>query len=188
MNTTSPSLLERLRGKGEPQAWNRFTELYTPLLYYWARRLGLQPQDAADLVQEVFAVLVQKLPEFSYDRGKRFRSWLRTVLVNKWLDLRRRRNEPPLAGDDSAFADLAVPDDVAELGGAEYRQNLLRRALELMQAEFQPTTWQACWEYVVEEKPAAEVAKHLGLSVGAVYVAKSRVLSRLRQELAGLMD
>src|SRR5947209_16257345 len=78
MHTTPVSLLQRLRKPGEEQAWQRFTELYTPLLYYWTRHLGLQAQDAADLVQEVFTVLVEKLPEFAYDRNKSFRNWLRT--------------------------------------------------------------------------------------------------------------
>jgi RNA polymerase sigma-70 factor (ECF subfamily) len=69
MHTTSATLLERLRQPADQEAWARFVRLYTPLPYYWARRVGLQEQDAADLVQEVFAVLFQKLPEFTYDRG-----------------------------------------------------------------------------------------------------------------------
>jgi RNA polymerase sigma-70 factor, ECF subfamily len=110
------------------------------------------------------------------------------VLLNKWRDNRRRRSEPPLDANDPAFQELAVPDDAAALGEAEYQHTLLRRALEVMQAEFQPTTWKAYWEYVVLGRPAAEVAAELGISVGAVYIAKSRVLSRLRQELHGLLD
>ena len=188
MDTTNISLLDRLKLPVDQLAWSRFVDLYTPLIYSWARQVGLQESDAADLVQEVFAALVQKMPEFSYDRHKSFRGWLRTVLLNRWRDTRRRRTEAPLAADDSAFEDLAVPDGAAELGEADYQQNLLRRALELMQADFQPATWKACWEYVVAGRPAAEVAAELGISVGAVYVAKSRVLSRLRQELDGLMD
>jgi RNA polymerase sigma-70 factor (ECF subfamily) len=186
--TTSASLLERLGRPGDQEAWQRFAALYTPLLHYWTRHLGLQPHDAADLVQEVFALLVQKLPEFTYDRQQSFRAWLRTLLLNKWRDNRRRRNEPPLDAGDPAFAELAVPDGAAALGEAEYQQRLLRQALEVMRAEFRPTTWKACWEYVALGRPAAEVAAALGISVGAVYVAKSRVLSRLRQELKGLLE
>jgi RNA polymerase sigma-70 factor (ECF subfamily) len=188
MHTTPSSLLQRLRRPGQEQAWQRFTELYTPLLYYWARHLGLQPQDASDLVQEVFTLLVRKLPEFSYDRHKSFRNWLRTVTFNKWRDLQRRRADRPLASNDAALQQLAAPDNADLLGETEYRQMLIRRALQIMQDEFQPATWRACWEYVVEERPAAEVAAKLGVSVGTVYVAKSRVLSRLRQELSGLLD
>ena len=187
MDKTPISLLERLRQPGERQAWQRFTELYTPLMYYWARRLGMQPSDAADLVQDVFAILIQKLPEFAYDRRKSFRSWLRTVMFNKWRD-QQRRAEPPQQADDATFAELAGPDNADWVGEEEYRQNLIRRALQIMQADFQPTTWKSCWEHVVSDRSAAEVAAELGISVGAVYVAKSRVLSRLRQELEGLLD
>jgi RNA polymerase sigma-70 factor (ECF subfamily) len=188
MHTTPVSLLERLRRPDAEPAWQRFTELYTPLLYYWTRHLGLQPQDAADLVQEVFTVLVQKLPEFTYYRHKSFRNWLRTVTLNKWRDRQRKHVETPLPNDTAAFAELAAPDDAEVLSEKEYRQLLIKRALQVMQAEFQPSTWKACWEYVVAERPAAEVAAELGISVGSVYVAKSRVLSRLRQELEGLLD
>src|SRR5205823_5013820 len=87
MHTTPASLLERLQRADEQTAWVRFVELYTPVLFAWARRLGLQAQDAADLVQEVFTVLVRKLPEFRYDRQKSFRGWLRTITLNKWRDV-----------------------------------------------------------------------------------------------------
>src|SRR5262249_2182105 len=73
MHTTPVSLLERVRRLGEQQAWERFVDMYTPLLYHWACRMGMQQSDAADLVQEVFTVLVAKLPEFVYDRQKSFR-------------------------------------------------------------------------------------------------------------------
>jgi RNA polymerase sigma-70 factor (ECF subfamily) len=187
MHTTSASLLERLRQPGDEAAWGEFVELYTPLIYYWARRVGLQDQDAADLVQEVFAVLVKKLPEFEYVEGKSFRAWLRTVTINKWREGRRRRSVP-MAARDVDLAELADPGEAEAFWEKEYRQVLVSRALRLMQAEFRPTTWKACWEHVVSGRSAAEVAAELGISVGAVYAAKFRVLARLRQELEGLMD
>jgi RNA polymerase sigma-70 factor, ECF subfamily len=186
MDTTPSSLFERLQQPTERQvAWSRFVQLYTPFLFDRARRLGLQAQDAADLVQDVFTVLLRELPGFHYDRGRSFRGWLHTVLANKWRESCRRRVVPP-AGP--GVNDLAGPDDVAAFEEAEYRQFLSGRALELMQAEFQPTTWKACWEHVVSGRSAAEVAAELGISEGAVYVAKHRVLRRLRQELDGLLD
>jgi RNA polymerase sigma-70 factor, ECF subfamily len=188
MNTTSVSLLERLRQPGEAEAWARLVELYTPLLYYWACKMGLQEQDAADLVQDVFTVLVQKLPEFQYDRHKSFRGWLRTILCNKWRDQQRRSAAFPCSHDEAALANLAGPDAPEPFWETEYRQQLVGRALELMQAEFQPATWKACWEAVVSGRPAADVAAELGMSVAAVYAAKSRVLRRLRQQLDGLLD
>jgi len=188
MNTTPVSLLERLRRPGEPEAWERFVQLYTPLLYYWARRVGLQTQDAADLVQDVFAVLVQKLPEFTYDEHKSFRAWLRTVTLNKWRDRCKHRATARIAGNEAALSELASPDETAAFEEAEYRQHLVSHALQVMQADFQPATWKACWEYVVADRPAADVARELAITVNAVYLAKARVLARLRQELQGLLD
>jgi RNA polymerase sigma-70 factor (ECF subfamily) len=188
MNTTSVSLLERLRQPVEREyAWRRFVQLYTPLLYHWARLLGLSSADAADLVQEVFALLVRQLPQFAYDRQKSFRGWLHTVFLNKWRDLRRRAAAAPHAGD-SAVEEASGPDPIADFDEAEYRQHLVQRLLQLMQTEFHPTTWKACWEFVVADRPAADVARELGITVNAVYLAKSRVLTRLRQELDGLLD
>jgi RNA polymerase sigma-70 factor (ECF subfamily) len=188
MNTTPASLLERLHRPDERAAWERFVDLYTPLIYYWARRAGLQPSDAADLVQDVFTVLVKKLPEFTYDRQKSFRGWLRTVTLNKWCENHRRRGARLPTADDSALEALANGGDPEALSEAEYRQHLATRALRLMQAEFPATTWKACWEVVVGGRPAAEVAAELDISTAAVYTAKSRVLRRLRQELAGLLE
>jgi RNA polymerase sigma-70 factor (ECF subfamily) len=188
MNTTSVSLLERLRQPGADEAWTRFVQLYTPLLYYWARRLGLREEDAADLVQDVFTVLVRKLPEFNYDRDRSFRSWLHTVFRNKWHETGRRQADLLPGAGPGGLSGVASPDNVAALGESEFRQHLMMRALQLMQADFEPATWKACWEHAVCGRPAADVAQELDLTVNAVYLATSRVLRRLRQELAGLLD
>lgn len=90
---TPASLLERLRQPAPESAWTRFVQLYTPLLFFWARRLGLRDADAADLVQDVLVLLVRKLPEFSYDRNKSFRAWLRTVTLNCWRNGARRTSK-----------------------------------------------------------------------------------------------
>jgi RNA polymerase sigma-70 factor, ECF subfamily len=184
MHTTSVSLLQRLRQQSTADSWERLTRLYTPLLFHWARRLGLQEQDAGDLVQEVLIVLVKKLPEFEYQPGRSFRGWMRTILMNKWRDRPRRKPAGPL---DTEMQPLAPVDDDA-LEEREYRLHVLGQALRLMSADFEPATWQACWETVVCDRPAAQVAAELGISVNAVYLAKSRVLNRLRQDLEGLLD
>jgi RNA polymerase sigma-70 factor (ECF subfamily) len=188
MYSTPISLLQRLRQPDAQPAWRQFVDLYTPLLYYWALRLNLQKSDAADLVQDVLLVLVQKLPEFEYDRRKSFRSWMRTILVNKWRTRRRGPARVPGAAGEAVLDAAVVPPEIEAFSEAEYQQYVIRRALELMQAEFQPTTWKACWEMTVNGRPAADVAAELGISEGAAYVAKSRVLRRLKQQLAGLLD
>lgn len=186
MYETSASLLERLRHPNEQAAWERFVRLYTPLLYHWTCRLWMPEQDAADLVQDVFALLLQKLPQFRYEPQKSFRAWLHTVVLNKWRDHQRRRALAPAAATDGVLADLEAPELANTFEETEYRQYLVRRALELMQSEFQPTTWKVCWEHAVNGKPAAEVALQLGISADSVYAATSRVLRRLRQDLDGL--
>ena len=143
--------------------------------------MGLQDADAADLAQDVFAVLVRKLPEFNHDPRRSFRGWLHTVLLNRWRD--RTRHTPA-----SLPNDVPAPDPIEEIHESEYRRHLVDRALRLMRSDFETTTWRACWGCVAEGRPAAEMAAELGLSVAAVYIARSRVLRRLRQELAGLID
>lgn len=186
MEPTPVSLLDRLRRPTDQPAWERFVQLYTPLLGHFARRLGLDGPDAADLLQDVFAVLVHKLPEFRYDPHRRFRGWLWTLTLNK-LRERRRRTLPEQA-NPGQLAELAVADDVEAITESDYRQYLTRRALEVMRAEFQPATWQAFWECVVNDRSAADVSRELGLSENAVYLAKGRVLRKLRKELEGLLD
>jgi RNA polymerase sigma-70 factor (ECF subfamily) len=184
MHTTPVSLLERLRRPADQDAWERFVQLYTPLLYSWAHRRGLQDQDAADLVQDVLLILVRKLPEFAYDRHKSFRGWLRTILLNRW----RNRQRLPPAEPLQDIADPAGPDVAEMFAETEYRRRLVERALELMRTDFEPVTWKAFWEFHVAGRAAAEVAAELGLRPGSVYMAKARVLQRLREERDGLLD
>lgn len=194
MESTPASLMARLCGLAtEPRttvdetAWARFVDLYTPLLHHWARRLEPQEADALDLLQEVFLHLHRKLPEFLYNRGKSFRSWLRTLMFNKWRD-RRRAGPAPAIADSHVLDQVTARDTLAEFTEADYRRYLVRRAMELMKTDFEPSTWKAFWEAAVHERPAAEVAQELHLSVAAVYKAVSRVRKCLRQELEGLLS
>jgi RNA polymerase sigma-70 factor (ECF subfamily) len=186
MHTTPASLLERLRDSEEKAAWERFVLLYTPLLYHWARRLSLSGQDADDLVQDVFVLLVRELPKFNYDPQKRFRGWLWSITLNKCRERKRRAQAVPVP--TSAQPDLAVADNTEAIDDEEYRRYLVQRALKLMEAEFQPQTLKAFHECIAADRPAADVAAELGVSIDSVYAAKSRVLRRLREELAGLLD
>jgi RNA polymerase sigma-70 factor (ECF subfamily) len=187
MYTTPVSLLQRLREPNAEEAWNRFVALYTPLLVHWTRRLGLSDAEAADVVQEVFVILLRELPKFSYRPGSRFRGWLWTVTLNKHRE-RQRLCKQPLAWEAAGEVASPEPDPGDEVAEAEYRSYLVERAMQLMRTDFEPTTWQACWRYVAEGRPAAEVAAELGISVNAVHLAKARVLRRLRRELDGLLD
>jgi RNA polymerase sigma-70 factor (ECF subfamily) len=160
--------------------------MYTPLLYYFARRTGLQEADAADLVQDVLALLFRKLPEFTHDQKRSFRGWLRTLTLNKWREHRRRATLP--LAPDATLDEIPGPDDTSALEETEYRRHLVGQALEVLRREFPITTWTAFQNYVIADRPADEVAAQLNVRVGTVYAAKSRVLTRLRQELAGLLD
>ncbi|HJZ56074.1 MAG TPA: sigma-70 family RNA polymerase sigma factor [Gemmataceae bacterium] len=188
MDATSYTLLEQLCGPAPATVWPRFVHLYTPLLVRWAERAGVQAADRPDLIQDVFLVLLRALPSFTYAPGRSFRAWLHTVFVNKWKDTCRKRVPVPLAADGSEFPVPAVDDHTLAIDEAEYRAVLVARAAKLIEADFNPTTWRAFWATAVEDRPAAEVAAELGLSTNAVYLARSRVLNRLRTELDGLLD
>ncbi len=184
MHSTSPSLLERLREPDQPEAWSRFAELYTPLLYFWLRRLGLAADDAADLVQEVFLLLMVKLPRFRYRNDGSFRGWLHTLTINKYRESQRRRKESILDHLDEVPADEAR----GRLEETEYRLHLVKQALAILQDQFPPSTWRYFEACVVAGVEPQEVADRFGVGVGTVYAAKSKVLARLRAELAGLLD
>jgi RNA polymerase sigma-70 factor, ECF subfamily len=176
-----------LREAADEEAWRRLVHLYTPLLFSWARRAGQDEHAAADLVQEVFMILLRTLPTFKSDGRGKFRGWLRTIMLNKLRDRKRRE-----AREEKAAARLAPASeapDMAELfWEGEYQRELTRRALQLMQEEFASSTWKACWETVVVGRPSPEVAAELGITENAVYIAKCRVLRRLRHELSGLVE
>ncbi len=193
MYSTPQSLLVRLctplRPVGQTAddaAWSRFVDLYSPLLYHWATRLTPQEADALDLVQEVFLLLHQKLPEFRYKRDRSFRNWLYTVLCNCWRD-RQRRMAPPAAVDPLLLANIPAADPWEQFTEADYQRYLIRRAMELMRTDFEPASWRAFWETIVQERAAAEVAGELQMSIAAVYKAASRVRQTLRRELEGLV-
>jgi RNA polymerase sigma-70 factor (ECF subfamily) len=133
-------------------------------------------------------VLVGKLPEFTYDHQRSFRAWLRTLLLNRWRDGLRRRAARPAEVGHADLDGLAASASAQLFEETEYRRQLVGRALHLIRSEFHEATWKAWTEHGLAGRPAALVARELGLTVGAVYAAKFRVLSRLRRELEGLLD
>jgi len=191
MNSTSANLLKRLREPQAESAWQRFVELYAPLIFYWARQKGLNADDASDLLQDVLTTLLTRLPEFQHDPDRRFRGWLRTITVNRVTDMHRRNAIRSLQTelDSTAVLNLLTQADSNDrFIESEYRAVVINGALDLLRSEFQPVTWQACWLQIVEGQPASAVASQLNIPLNSVYLAKSRVLARLRQELEGLMD
>jgi RNA polymerase sigma-70 factor (ECF subfamily) len=184
MDQPPDSLLDRLRREGSRQDWERFVGLYGPLLEFWAQRL-LPGDDAADLVQDVLLRVMQRLPSFAGKGNRSFLAWLRAVMLNRWRDLRRRAAAQPRTAGSAALKAVAGADDLDVVITTEDRDFLIRRALQIMQTDFEPTTWRACWERVVAGRPAAEVAAELGVSVAVVRSATYRVIRRLRSELAG---
>jgi RNA polymerase sigma-70 factor, ECF subfamily len=186
MEPTGDGLLDRLRRGGERADWDRFTELYGPLVEHWARRLCSRPDDVADLVQDVFVRVIERLPSFAGSGEKSFLAWLRSVTLNRGRDL-GRRGALRSAVECGALDDFAAEDEgLRELALAEERDIVVRRAMQVMQSDFEPATWRACWECVAADRPAAEVAAELGVNVEVVYSACYRVIRRLRQELGGM--
>ncbi len=187
--STSHTLLDRVRLR-EPEAWQRFVHLYGPTIYGWAERTSLQAHDAADVTQEVFQSVALHIDRFRRDRpGDTFRGWLRTITLNKVRDLFRNRPNYAVgtAEVDDRLARLTAGDD-SDSSLPESTGQLAHRALQLIQTDFEPTTWQAFLLCTVSGRTVAETAAELGLTAAAVYKAKSRVTIRLRRELDGLLD
>ncbi len=191
--STSSSLLQRVKDQ-DPAAWQRLVDLYGPLVFSWCFQRQLQQADRDEIFQEVFKAVAAGIARFNKDQsGGTFRGWLRILTRNKVADhLRRRKKAVQATGGSDAQGQLAqVPDpdgDLDEGADASQESALLHRALNLIQGEFETRTWKAFWRVTVEGHDSAAVAKELGISLNAVYKAKSRVLQRLRQELGDLED
>jgi RNA polymerase sigma-70 factor (ECF subfamily) len=193
LSATPVSLLERLRVGPDAGAWQRFADLYTPLIARWLRTLGLQSADVDDLTQETLGVLTRELPHFRHNlRPGAFRRWLRGIVVNRLRTFRRARHPVPAGGQpalEQALSFLDDPDsDLNRRWDEEHDRHVVRRLLELIEPEFAPTTWQAFCRVVLQGQPTQEVAAALAMSPNAVRVAKSRVLARFRKEIDGLID
>jgi RNA polymerase sigma-70 factor, ECF subfamily len=185
MLSTSLSLLDELQTTTDGECWEKFVRLYTPVLGAWASRLGLSSSDAEDLLQDVFALLVQKIDRYQPCEQGRFRDWLRVVLTNRFRE-RRRKRTPELASVDPI--DTRGDDPLAAFWEKEYQQLVVARALEFLRDRFEERVWRAFWLTTVEGRSTMEVADELRMSVGAVYVARSRVLTKLRREFEGFLD
>ena len=200
-DATSISLLKAVR-QFDQDACRRMVELYSPLLLIWCQRAGVQPADAADIVQDVFSSVFKKIGGFRREKpGDTFRGWLRVILRHKLADHFRRRREMAAAqGGSTAHALLQeLPDPLSLAAEPDFdfgetaeevqkeTEQVMRRALELIQREFEQKTWKAFLGMVVDNRRQADVAADLGISVGAVRQAKYKVLKRLRSEFSDLI-
>lgn len=197
--STRYSLLLRIQDPRDHAAWEEFAALYEPLVYNIARRKGLQDADARDLVQEVFRAVAGAARRWTPDpeRGS-FRGWLYTIARNRLVNaLRTERRHGRAAGGSNVQRLMELAPDANGHGNEhddeleidiEYRRRLFLAAARSIESDFSRSTWQAFWQTAVLSREVAAVADELGLTNGAVYIARSRVLARLKrrvQELAG---
>lgn len=201
LNSTSISLLDRLR-RNDEDAWSRLVQIYGPVVYGWSRKRGLSPEDASDIMQEVFRAVMRSIGSFQRpsNQSGAFRGWLWTITRHKNLDFVRNIASQPIArggstalqklhalastdvdSDDPSMTSDVQPADGEELSGIH------RRAIDLVRHHFDRTTWQAFWRTAVDGCSPEDVANELGVSRWAVYKARSRILERLRSDLEGLV-
>ena len=185
MPETRISLILRLPRSADAAAWREFVELYEPLVLRFARRRGLQDADAHDLVQRVFTSVAGAVDRWQPDasRGK-FRAWLFRIARNHLINQATlRHRERPVGGSTQVRKLQAEIDErVVDAGDAEleYRRAVFESAAARVKRLVQPATWSAFWETMVEGRTCESVAEELGMTVGAIYVARSRVVARLR--------
>ncbi len=177
---TRASLLLRLQQPDDERAWQEFVEIYQPLIERLAIRYGLQSADAQDISQEVLTRVAKAIPEWEHDPSRgTFRGWLTRVTRNLTIEQFRTRARRPLTNPESGQLEQFQrnADSIFQL---EQRRELFGWAARKVREHFTPATWQAFWLTAVEQRPPGEVAEHLGLTAGAVYIARSRVMARLR--------
>ena len=192
---TKASLLLRLRDQSDNDAWGLFTEIYVPLVLGLAKKWGLQDSDAADLVQEVMAEVARSISKFEYkpELG-RFRSWLYKIANRTlWRHQRRATRQAQGTGDTEMLqlihnVDSGEANQREEEWNEQYQRQLFTWAAEQISKSVTESTWSAFWETAVVGRKPENVACELGLSVGSVYVAKNRILKKIRQKIAEIDD
>jgi RNA polymerase sigma-70 factor, ECF subfamily len=192
VDSTSLSLLVRLKAAGpEATDWQHMQGIYLPLIQRWLRRVPGLRDEADDLAQEVFLVVIRELPRFERRREGSFRAWLRTIAVNKARTYCKQRGQRPTVGMERAerfLEQMADPEsELAREWDREHDEHVIQKLLAAVQSDFSPTTWKAFRRLSLDGLPAARVAEELGMPENAVLLAKSRVVRRLRQEAGDLL-
>ena len=190
VGTTRISFLHRLQDRADQRSWGEFHERYGELLYRYAQGRGATHSDAEEVVQEVEMYVFKAMDRFSYDARKgRFRSYLRASVIHALGRRSAKRSRQEVALDPHMLESLAQDsNEVDEEWEREWRRQRLRSALRSIAGEVEPITLEAFRIYALEDQPAAEVAKQLGISTDTVWQAKSRVLKRLRERVAAMPD
>jgi RNA polymerase sigma-70 factor (ECF subfamily) len=185
---TQPSLLVRIRQPQDTAAWRQFAQTYAPLVYGHLRKRGLQDADAADVTQDVLRSVASRIGQFDYDpaRGS-FRGWLLSVVQSRLADFRRRgQRHLALVAEAAANA----PGEASAADSAEwnldYERQVFHTAADRVRDDFGESAWRAFWLAAVEGKAAKEIAAELNISQAAVYLAKARVMKRIREEVSVL--
>ena len=194
MNLTPVSLLDRLKvARPDAAEWQRLQDIYQPLIRAWLARVPALGDEAHDLTQEVFLVVIRELPRFERLREGSFRTWLRRVTVNRVRMFSRERRRLPAAGQadgtEGFLSQLEDPaSNLAQEWDRQHDAHVFRKLLASIESDVSPTAWEAFRLSAVDGQTTAQVAAALGISENAVLIAKFRVLKRLRSEAAGLID
>lgn len=184
---TQATLLVRIRDPRDQAAWVRFVDLYAPLVYGFLRKRCVQEADAADLTQDVLRQVAAAAQRLEYDeRRGSFRGWLFTVVQNRLTDhWRRERVREHGTGDTNAQEQLnELPEVLAsDEWDVDYHRGLFQYAAGIIKPDFSDATWRAFWETAVEGRSGKDVAAELGLTIAAIYLAKGRVMTRLKEQI-----
>ena len=188
---TQVSLILRLGDPRDAAAWDEFVGIYRPVIVRLALAHGLQQCDADDLAQQVLLSVARRVPDWEADPQRaRFRTWLGRVVRNAALNAITRRKPDRAVGGTTALTlingKVALDCDDVELIELEWRRQAFRWIADQIRDEFQPKTWEAFWLTAVDGLSAAEAAKQTGKSIGAVYVARSRIMARFQEQVRTL--
>lgn len=180
-------MILRLPTKTDAQAWREFVSIYEPFLHRFVRRQGMQDADARELDQDVLLSVVQAVGQWQSDATRaKFRTWLFRIARNRMIDVLNNWQRQAVRSGGSGLHEVAQPETLVEQAQLAHRRELFRWASTQVQQQVQPVTWLAFWRTSVEEVPVPDVAKELGISPGAVYIARCRVAARLKEELKTL--
>lgn len=195
-SSTNTELLRQAQADDQ-DAWRLLVELYSRRMYRWCRRSGLQPADAANVVQEAFGAVARKIVDFRRERpSDTFRGWLRRIVDNKIRDHFRRvgrTTDPAVGGTDNGqlLEQLSTEDELS--CEATWDTSLVKRdnllagpvaeAAEKVKNEVSTRDWRFFWRVAIDGQSAADVAREFGVTANAVRLVKMRVLRRLRSNL-----